>query len=107
MRPRPFRQCPTNVNISRQPRPMSARPLAKSAHAESPKQSSANEESSSQNPASSKTPAPLPRWSDASRWPTYAALAIAVIAVALAALAYFHPAHKGASLAQQGGEDRK
>ena len=83
---------------------MSDRPLAKSAHAESPKQSSANEESSSQKPASSKTPAPLPRWSDASRWPTYAALAIAVIAVALAALAYFHPAHKAASVAQQGGD---
>jgi hypothetical protein len=98
MWPRPFRQCPTNVNVARYPQPMSDRPLTKSAHAESPKQSSANEESSS------KTPAPFPRWSDASRWPTYAALAIALIAVALAALAYFHPAQKGASIAQQGGD---
>jgi hypothetical protein len=77
---------------------MSDRPLTKSAHAESPKPSSSNEESSSKKPASP------PRWSDASRWPTYAALAIAVIAVVLAALAYFHPAHKGASVAQQGGD---
>src|ERR1700730_18687560 len=98
MRPRPFRQCPTNVNDARYPQPMSDRPVTKSAHAESPKQSSANEESSTKNPV------PLPRWSDASRWPTYAALAIAVIAVALAALAYFHPAHKAASVAQQGGD---
>jgi hypothetical protein len=77
---------------------MSDRPITKSAHAESQKHSSANEESSS------KKPAPSPRWSDASRWPTYAALAIAVIAAVLAALAYFHPAHKGASVAQQGGD---
>jgi hypothetical protein len=47
---------------------------------------------------------PDPRWSDASRWPTYAALAIAVIAAVLAGLAYFHPAHKGVSVAQQGGD---
>ncbi len=77
---------------------MSDTPATKSAHAESPKQSSAHEESSS------KKPVAVPRWSDASRWPTYAALAIAVIAVALAALAYFHPAHKAASVAQQGGD---
>jgi hypothetical protein len=76
---------------------MSDRPITKSAHPESQKHSSANEESSS------KKPAP-PRWSDASRWPTYAALAIAVIAAALAGLAYFHPAHSGASVAQQGGD---
>jgi hypothetical protein len=75
---------------------MSDRPLAKSAHAESQEESSAKQESSS------KKPVPFP--SDASRWPTYAALAIAVIAVALAALAYFHPAHKAASVAQQGGD---
>jgi hypothetical protein len=85
---------------------MSDRPLTKSAHAESPKQSSANDpkQSSANEESSSKTPAPFPRWSDASRWPTYAALAIALIAVALAALAYFHPAQKGASIAQQGGD---
>jgi hypothetical protein len=77
---------------------MSDRPITKSAHAETPKQSSVREESSS------KKPVPAPRWSEASRWPAYAALAIAVIAVALAALAYFHPAHKSASVAQQGGD---
>jgi hypothetical protein len=77
---------------------MSDRPPTKSAHAESQNQPSAKEESSS------KKPVPVLRWSDASRWPTYAALAIAVIAVVLAALAYFHPAHKGASAAQQGGD---
>jgi hypothetical protein len=75
---------------------MSDRPPTKSAHAESQQESSAKEESST------KKPVPFP--SDASRWPTYAALAIAVIAVALAALAYFHPAHKAASVAQQGGD---
>ncbi len=77
---------------------MSDRPLTKSANAETPKQSSVKEESSS------KKPVPVPRWSEASRWPTYAALAIAVIAVALAALAYFHPAHHSASVPQQGGD---
>jgi hypothetical protein len=68
---------------------MSDRPLTKS---------TAKEESSS------KQPLPVPRWSDASRWPSYAALAIALIAVVFAALAYFLPAHKGASIAQQGGD---
>ena len=39
------------------------------------------------------------------RWATYAALAIAVIAVILAALAYFAPAHNSApATAQQGGD---
>ena len=77
---------------------MSDRPLTKSAHPERQKEPSAREESSS------RKPVPVPRWSDASRWPTYAALAIAVIAAALAGLAYFHPAHNGASVAQQGGD---
>ncbi len=77
---------------------MSDRPFSKSAHAETEMEPSVKEESYS------TTPAPFPRWSDASRWPTYAALAIAVIAVALAALAYFYPAQKGASVAQQGGD---
>jgi hypothetical protein len=76
---------------------MSDRPLT-SAHRESRKHSSANEESSSNNPA------PVPRLSEASRWLTYAALAIAVIALVLAALAYFFPSHKGASVPQQGGD---
>jgi hypothetical protein len=77
---------------------MSDRPITESAHAETPKQSSVKEESSS------KTPVPSPRLSGASRWPAYAALALAVVAVILAGLAYFHPAHKGASVAQQGGD---
>ena len=77
---------------------MSDRPLTKSAHSETENQPSAREESSS------RKPVPAPRWSDASRWPTYAALAIAVIAAVLAGLAYFHPAHKGTSVAQQGGD---
>jgi hypothetical protein len=74
---------------------MSDRPLTKSTHAESPKEPSAREESSA------KKPLPFP--SDASRWPTYLALAIAVIAAILAGLAYFHPA-KTTSVAQQGGD---
>jgi hypothetical protein len=47
---------------------------------------------------------PSPRGSDRSRWLTYAALAIAVIAAVLAALSYFHPAHHQASVVQQGGD---
>jgi hypothetical protein len=54
--------------------------------------------------SSSKTPAPFPRGFSASGWLVYAALAIAVIAAVLAALAYFHPAHKDAAAAQQGGD---
>jgi hypothetical protein len=77
---------------------MSERPVAKSAHTETEKHSSANEESSP------KKPVPFPPVSNASRWLTYAALALAVVAVALAGLAYFFPAHKGASVAQQGGD---
>ena len=77
---------------------MSDRPLSKSAHPESPKQSSASEESSS------RKPVPLPHGSDASRWPAYAALALATVATVLAALAYFHPAHHQASVPQQDGD---
>lgn len=77
---------------------MSDRPLAKSAQAETPKQSSVKEDSSP------KKPTHVHRASEALRWLTYAALALALIAVVLAALAYFLPAHKGASVAQQGGD---
>jgi hypothetical protein len=77
---------------------MSDRPPSKSAPPESPKQSSASEESSS------RKPGPVPRVSEASRWPTYAALALAVVATVLAALAYFHPAHHQASVPQQDGD---
>ena len=47
-----------------------------------------------------------PRGSETLRWLTYAALAIAVIAAVLAALAYFHPAHNHASVAQQSGDPK-
>jgi hypothetical protein len=77
---------------------MSDRPSTTSADAESQKQSSDYKESSS------KRSAPSPRWLDASRLPTYGAVILAVIAVVLAALAYFYPSHKGASVAQQGGD---
>ncbi|MGA9491634.1 MAG: hypothetical protein WBV80_15475, partial [Mycobacterium sp.] len=93
-----FRQCPPNVNVARYPQPMSDRPATESADAETAKHSAVEEASHS------KKPVPVPRWSDASRWLTYAALALAVIAVTLAALAYFHPAHNKASVAQQGGD---
>jgi hypothetical protein len=86
---------------------MSDRPLGKSAHAEeTQKESSVKEESPPKNKEESppKKPVPFPRWSEASRWPMYAALAIAVIAVVLAALAYFYPLHKTVSVAQQGGD---
>src|ERR1700761_7005118 len=97
MRPRPFRQCLTYSNDARYPQPMSDRPLTKSAHSETENHPSAREESSS------RKPVPAPRWSDTSRWPTYAALAIAVVAAVLAGLAYFHPKHT-ASVPQQGGD---
>lgn len=76
---------------------MSDRPLSKSTHGQTATRSSVTDESPH------KKSVPVPRWSGASGWLTYAALAIAVIAVALAALAYFHPAHKSPSVAQQGG----
>lgn len=75
---------------------MSDRPLPESAPTGSQKHASSEEESSSNKP--------VPRWSDPSRLPAYVALAIAVIAAALAALAYFHPAHHGATRSQQGGD---
>jgi hypothetical protein len=76
---------------------MTDRPVSKSSDAES-QQESATEESSS------KTPVPFPRGLSTSGWPVYAALAIALIAAVLAALAYFHPAHKDAAVAQQAGD---
>jgi hypothetical protein len=76
---------------------MSDRPLSKSAQPENQKQPAAEE-------SSSKKPVPAPHGSDPSRWPAYAALAVAVIAAALAALAYFHPAHHQPSVAQQDGD---
>jgi hypothetical protein len=75
---------------------MSDRPLTKSSHAATPEESSAKEESSLKKPVAFPV--------EASRWPTYLALGIAVVAAALAALAYFHPSHNGATVAQQGGD---
>src|ERR1700730_17369976 len=98
MRAKSFRQCLTNANDARYPRPMSDRPLSKSAPPASPKQSSASEE------ASSRKPGPIPRVSEASRWATYAALALAVVATGPAALACFFPAHVQASVPQQDGD---
>ena len=77
---------------------MSDRPISKSTPPESPKQSTAREESSS------RKPVPVPHGSDTSRWLTYAAAALAVVATVLAALAYFLPAHHQASVPQQGGD---
>ena len=78
---------------------MSDRPLTRTPRAENHKRSSPEEQSPS------KEPPPLPRGRRVPQWPVYAALAIAVIAVVLAALAYFHPAHNSASAtAQQGGD---
>jgi len=55
----------------------------------------------------SSSHAHLPRGSETSRWFAYAALPIAVVAAALAALAYFHPAHnENASAVQQDGDAR-
>jgi hypothetical protein len=76
---------------------MTERPVTKSSHAESQKPSAEGE-------SSTKRPVPSPGGSAASRWPTYAALALAVVATALAALAYFHPAHHQASVPQQDGD---
>ncbi len=75
---------------------MTDTPVSKSSHAES------QQESATETPL--KTPVPSPRGSSTSGWPAYAALAISVIAAVLAALAYFHPAHKDAAIAQQGGD---
>ncbi len=77
---------------------MSDSPLAKSADADHPKQSSTTDVSTTHRPA------PTTHTSDALRWLTYAALALALVGVVLGALAYFHPAHKGPVIVQQGGD---
>jgi hypothetical protein len=76
---------------------MTDRPVTKSSHAESQKSPAEGE-------SSTKKPVPLPHGSDTSRWLTYAALAIALVATVLAALAYFLPAHHQASVPQQDGD---
>ena len=77
---------------------MSDRPISKSATAETPKQSSVHQESSA------KKPVPAPPSAGLARWLPLAALVLALIAVVLAALAYFLPAHNSASIPQQGGD---
>jgi len=77
---------------------MSDRPVAESANVETNKHSSAEE-----NPPQPET-ARSSHWPAVSRVLTYATLALAVIAVTLAALAYFRPQHHSASVAQQGGD---
>jgi hypothetical protein len=86
--PKSFRECLNEIGDARYPQRMSDSSLTESAaDAESHKESSP-----------SKQPKAL-------QWITYAALAIAVLAVILAALAYFVPAHNSASAtAQQGGD---
>jgi hypothetical protein len=87
LQPNSFRECLNELGDARYPQPMSDSSLTKSADAESHKESS---------------PSGQPK---ALQWITYAALAIAVLAVILAALAYFVPAHNSASAtAQQGGD---
>jgi len=83
-----FGECLNQIGDARYPQRMSDSSLTKSA---------ANAESHNQS-----SPSEPPK---ALQWITYAALAIAVVAVILAALAYFVPAHKSASTtAQQGGD---
>jgi hypothetical protein len=76
---------------------MTDRPVTESSHAKSEKPPAEGE-------SSTKRPLPLPGGSATSRWLTYAALALAVVATVLAALAYFLPAHHKASVPQQGGD---
>jgi hypothetical protein len=76
---------------------MTDRPVTKSSHAESQKPPAEGE-------SSTRKPLPSPGGSATSRWPALAALALAVVATALAALAYFHPAHHQASVPQQDGD---
>jgi hypothetical protein len=50
-------------------------------------------------------PRPSSRWAEASRWFTFATLAIALVALVLASLVYFKPAHiSGTGVPQQGGD---
>jgi hypothetical protein len=87
LRLKSFRECLNEIGDARYPHPMPDSSLTKSANAESDKESS---------------PSERPK---ALQWITYAALALAVIAVILAALAYFGQPHNSASAtAQQGGD---
>lgn len=50
---------------------------------------------------------PTRQWAAASQWPLFATLVIALIALVLAALAYFRPTHTAAVGAMQQGGDAK
>jgi hypothetical protein len=64
-----------------------------------------HDHSSAEEKTSTNKPLPSPGAALASRWGVLAAVAIAVVAAALAGLAYFHPAQKSApAIAQQGGD---
>jgi hypothetical protein len=89
LRLKSFRECLSDIGDARYPQPMSDSSLTESANAESHNESS---------------PSAQPK---ALQWITYAALAIAVLAVILAALAYFVPAHNSASATPQQGGDAK
>src|SRR5882757_3193698 len=89
LRLKSFRECLNEIGDARYPQPMSDSSLTKSADAENHKESSPSEQ---------------PK---ALQWITYAALAIAVLAVILAALAYFGPAHNSASAIPKQGGDAK
>jgi len=89
LRPKSFRECLNDIGDARYPQPMSDSSLTESANAESHNESS---------------PSAQPK---ALQWITYVALAIAVLAVILAALAYFGPARNSASAIPQQGGDAK
>jgi hypothetical protein len=77
---------------------MSERSAAESAHART-------EEKAGVEGAPPKSSVPQPGWRESAHWLTYAAVALSVVAVALAGLAYFYPAHSAApAIAQQGGD---
>jgi hypothetical protein len=86
--PKSFRECLNDIGDAGYPQSMSDSSLTESGNAESDKESS---------------PSAQPK---ALQWITYAALAIAVLAVIFAALAYFGPARNSApaATAQQGGD---
>lgn len=83
------------------PAPESGRRRSRAPVAESPRSHRRPETAETESPAKSavedfpeEAPPPTQRgWK--SRWPTFAALAIAVLALAIAALALFHPLHGG------------
>lgn len=87
---------------------MSDSPLGKSTPAASSAETQKDSASKAPAPKASSPKEPLsyPGGSQASRWLTYAALLLGVIAVVLAALAYFQPAKNNASPSteQQGGD---